>query len=42
VADFNFDHPNAFDWESIEKVIDEVLVGKDFYIPTYDFCTNSR
>ena len=38
---FNFDHPDAFDNELMEKCLDDILVGKPtkviikhFYLPT--------
>lgn len=39
---FNFDHPDAFDNELMEKCLDDILVGKPTKIPVYDFMTNSR
>jgi len=39
---FNFDHPDAFDNELMEKCLDDILVGKPTKIPVYDFKTNSR
>jgi len=39
---FNFDHPDAFDSDLMEKCLDDILVGKPTKIPVYDFLTNSR
>jgi uridine kinase len=39
---FNFDHPDAFDNELMEKCLDDILVGKPTKIPVYDFMTRSR
>lgn len=39
---FNFDHPDAFDSELMEKCLDDILLGKPTKIPVYDFLTNSR
>lgn len=41
---FNFDHPNAFDWELTLKVLKELKSGSvtPSAIPQYDFCTHTR
>jgi len=40
--DYNFDHPDAFDWQLLEKVLQDLADGKPVKIPTYDFVTHSR
>lgn len=42
VKDYNFDHPNALDFDLAFAVINELLLGKDCHIPIYDFTTNDR
>jgi len=39
---FNFDHPDAFDSELMESVLQDILQGKPTKIPIYDFKTNAR
>ncbi|XP_022084320.1 uridine-cytidine kinase 2-like [Acanthaster planci] len=39
---FNFDHPDSFDFELIKRTLEDVVAGKTVKIPTYDFTTNSR
>jgi uridine kinase len=39
---YNFDHPDAFDWELMEKVLRDLTEGKPVKVPTYDFVTHSR
>jgi len=40
--DYNFDHPDAFDWGLMAKVLEELNEGKPVRIPEYDFVTHSR
>ncbi|KAM8946186.1 uridine-cytidine kinase-like 1 isoform 2-T2 [Pelodytes ibericus] len=40
--DFNFDHPDAFDFELIISTLKKLKQGKSVKIPTYDFTTHSR
>jgi len=42
VADYNFDHPDAFDWELLIKTMRDISRGFVVRIPTYDFITHSR
>jgi len=42
VADYNFDHPNAFDWDLLLSVLLELKQGKAVKCPQYDFTTHSR
>lgn len=39
---YNFDHPDALDFDLAFEKINELLEGKDCQIPTYDFATHSR
>lgn len=39
---YNFDHPNAFDWDLLETVLKKIRKGQRVNIPLYDFCTHSR
>lgn len=42
-SQFNFDHPNAFDYDAFEKTISDLKEGKsNVEVPHYDFKTNSR
>jgi len=42
VANYNFDHPRAFDWELLLSVLRELKQGKAVKCPQYDFNTHSR
>jgi len=39
---FNFDHPDAFDNDLMESVLQDILQGRPTKIPVYDFKTNAR
>eukprot|EP00090_Calanus_glacialis_P046900 TRINITY_DN943_c0_g1_i1.p1 TRINITY_DN943_c0_g1~~TRINITY_DN943_c0_g1_i1.p1 ORF type:complete len:258 (-),score=76.65 TRINITY_DN943_c0_g1_i1:106-879(-) len=39
---FNFDHPDAFDNELMESVLQDIVQGRPTKIPVYDFKTNAR
>eukprot|EP01114_Cavostelium_apophysatum_P022011 TRINITY_DN782_c0_g1_i2.p1 TRINITY_DN782_c0_g1~~TRINITY_DN782_c0_g1_i2.p1 ORF type:complete len:255 (+),score=32.05 TRINITY_DN782_c0_g1_i2:45-767(+) len=39
---YNFDHPDAFDWDLIEQFLRELSEGKSVKVPVYDFVTHSR
>lgn len=41
-ADFNFDHPDAFDVVEITRCLDSLKRGQKTIIPVYDFTTHSR
>eukprot|EP00742_Colponemidia_sp_Colp-10_P004559 GILJ01004865.1.p2 GENE.GILJ01004865.1~~GILJ01004865.1.p2 ORF type:complete len:462 (-),score=83.78 GILJ01004865.1:1715-2953(-) len=41
-ADYNFDHPSAFDIELLAKVLADLREGKEVEIPIYDFKTHGR
>jgi uridine kinase len=38
----NFDHPDAFDWDLLNKHINILLHGKSIEMPTYSFITSTR
>ncbi|CAG8592840.1 3277_t:CDS:10 [Paraglomus brasilianum] len=40
--DYNFDHPNAFDYEMLAQTLKDLKEGKRVEIPIYDFTTHSR
>lgn len=33
---FNFDHPSAFDFDLIDRILNQLLLGKSVLIPDYD------
>ena len=39
---YNFDHPNAFDYPLMEKILTDLQKGRSVEIPTYDFKTHRR
>jgi uridine kinase len=41
-AALNFDHPDAIDWQSLEKAVQELMEGRVASLPTYDFKTHCR
>ena len=42
-SNYNFDHPNAFDWEQQLSVLQQLRDGgKNVAVPAYDFVTHSR
>jgi uridine kinase len=42
VSEYNFDHPNALDWEAMVDAILKLKQGKSVEIPVYDFKTHTR
>eukprot|EP01119_Soliformovum_irregulare_P012321 TRINITY_DN318_c1_g2_i2.p1 TRINITY_DN318_c1_g2~~TRINITY_DN318_c1_g2_i2.p1 ORF type:complete len:349 (-),score=111.65 TRINITY_DN318_c1_g2_i2:434-1480(-) len=42
VASYNFDHPNAFDWDLMVETLSSLKEGKIIDVPVYDFKTHSR
>jgi len=42
VHDYNFDHPDSFDWDLLEQVLISIKKGESVNIPIYDFKTHSR
>lgn len=41
-ADFNFDHPDAFDWKLMHQILADLRNRKRVDIPTYDYVTHTR
>ena len=41
-ANYNFDHPEALDFDLAFEKLNELLSGKDCEIPTYDFALHKR
>jgi len=41
-ADFNFDHPDALDWEAMYHALADLRERKRVEIPTYDYVTHTR
>ena len=42
VSEYNFDHPDAIDFNLMNHVLSELSLGKDVDIPNYDFSTHKR
>jgi len=42
VHEYNFDHPDAFDWKLMEETLEDLTTGKAVKVPIYDFVTHSR
>jgi len=42
VHNYNFDHPNAFDWSLLEEILKGIKAGKRVEIPEYSFLTHTR
>ena len=40
--EYNFDHPDAFDFDLVLKTLKELKKGKQVHIPVYNFTTHSR
>ncbi|XP_036003073.1 uridine-cytidine kinase-like 1 isoform X2 [Fundulus heteroclitus] len=40
--EYNFDHPDAFDFELLVSVLRKLKKGKSIKVPVYDFTTHSR
>lgn len=41
-SDYNFDHPDAFDWDLLSKQLRDLKAGKSIQIPHYDYKTHRR
>ncbi|XP_033098973.1 uridine-cytidine kinase 2-like [Anneissia japonica] len=39
---FNFDHPDAFDYGLMKQIMEDIKNGKSVKVPIYDFKTHSR
>ncbi|PRP76740.1 uridine kinase [Planoprotostelium fungivorum] len=42
VKKYDFDHPDAFDWDLIEETLRDLHDGKAIKVPIYDYVTHSR
>eukprot|EP01083_Nonionella_stella_P039585 107647_1 len=42
VSEYNFDHPDAFDFDLLREKLATIREGKSVEIPVYDFVTHSR
>lgn len=40
--EYNFDHPDAFDFELLVTVLRKLKKGKSIKVPVYDFATHNR
>lgn len=40
--EYNFDHPDAFDFELLVNVLKKLKKGKSVKVPVYDFTNHSR
>ena len=40
--EYNFDHPNAFDWGLLENILRDIRDGKPVDVPSYSFVTHQR
>lgn len=41
-ADFNFDHPDAFDIAELTRCLDSLMSGESVQVPIYDFTLHER
>uniref|UniRef100_A0A0K0DAG5 uridine/cytidine kinase n=1 Tax=Angiostrongylus cantonensis TaxID=6313 RepID=A0A0K0DAG5_ANGCA len=41
-SNYNFDHPNAFDFDLLHEVLSRLREGKSCEVPVYDFATHAR
>ena len=41
-SNYNFDHPNAFDFDLLSDVLNRLREGKSTEVPVYDFTTHAR
>ena len=42
IGKYNFDHPDAFDWELARKIIKQLMMRQDVVIPKYNYKTCKR
>ena len=40
--EYNFDHPDAFDFDLLKKTLKRLKEGKKVEVPIYNFVTHSR
>lgn len=41
-GEFNFDHPNAFDWDLVREHLASILKRQPISVPAYDYINNER
>lgn len=41
-SNYNFDHPNAFDFDLLQETLARLREGKSCEVPVYDFTTHAR
>lgn len=42
MSEYNFDHPNAFDFDLIAKQLNDLLEGREIDMPIYNFNVSQR
>lgn len=42
LSEYNFDHPNAFDFDLIALQLNELLEGREINMPVYNFKVSKR
>jgi uridine kinase len=42
LSEYNFDHPNAFDWDLVVKNLNDLLESKEIEMPVYNFTISRR
>jgi uridine kinase len=42
IGKYNFDHPDAFDWDLVRKTIRMLVNRQDVIIPSYNYSTCKR
>lgn len=40
--EYNFDHPDAFDWDLLIATLERLKEGRKVEVPIYNFMTHSR
>ena len=41
-SEYNFDHPDAFDFDLLRETLQRLKEGKSVEVPIYNFTTHSR
>ena len=41
-GDYNFDHPDAFDFDLLEECVSKIIKNESVVIPSYDFTNHIR
>lgn len=42
LSEYNFDHPNAFDWDLVVQNLTDLLESKEIEMPVYNFTVSKR